>query len=440
MREFYKEREPDDNYFLNLAISYLISDELSRDYKKAFNNFKDLTQRDDPIAKYYLGYMYKVGEGVKQSDEESERYFIPVFSELSRLAEEGDSEAQYYLSLMYYNGYGCKKDLAKSLDICKKSAENGYKKAILFIIVLFQYENIIDKYITREDFIALFEKLEVMFESFDYIDKFLIANFIRIYIIKDEKINAELERLFKESFDECLKKAENGASLAQFQIGLMYNCGFACEENIDKAIEWFTKSAEHGCDYAQQILGRIYRSKNNVDKAIEYLTKSSENGNIWASFYLAETYMNFNEYINIDKAISLLFKVLDNNISVISEVRCLISWSYYFDNDLRGLKAEALFYLVVIYIVAKKDLNRAIELCKKYAETGYDYMANYLLGEIYEQGGLFLENEEDNYPFDEIYGQSLKVEQDINKAIEYYKLSAEHGDKEAKQALKRLGK
>ena len=416
MREFYKEQESNDNYFLNLAISYLISDELSRDYKKAFNNFKDLIKRDDSIAKYYLGYMYKVGEGVEQSDEESERYFIPAFSELSHLAEEGDSESQYYLSLMYYNGYGCKKDLEKSLDFCKKSAEHGYKESVLFLIILIQFEfrNRIDKYIAREDLVEIFNQFEIMLGSFDYIGKFIIANFISVYI-KDKEVNAEAERLFKESFNECLEKADKkGADFAQLQIAFMYGSGYGCEENIEESIKWLTKSAEQGNSLAQYGLGFAYMS-DDIDKAIEYFTKSSENGNILSSFCLGKLYREgFDSFSgDLDKSIYWFSKVLyqDDIFTIMPKVNFFTSW---FEHESKGLNESALHSLIDIYIEEKKDFNKAIELSKEYSEKGYD-IAKYKLGEIYEQG--------------------LGVEKNDDRAFEYYKISAEHGYEDSQYKL-----
>ena len=110
----YNSRE--DNYFFRLALSSLVSDKLSKNYKKSFIYFKGLAEKGDPKAQYYLGEMYKNGKGVEKEAEKANSYFIRAFYTLSHLAGEGDSESKYYLSLMFYNGYGCKEDLVKSFE------------------------------------------------------------------------------------------------------------------------------------------------------------------------------------------------------------------------------------------------------------------------------------------------------------------------------------
>ncbi|MBQ2481415.1 MAG: SEL1-like repeat protein, partial [Treponema sp.] len=57
-----------------------------------------------------------------------------------------------------------------------------------------------------------------------------------------------------EKFDELSKKAEQGYADAQYNLGVMYDCGRGVEQDYEKAFEWYTKAAEQGNAYAQNDL------------------------------------------------------------------------------------------------------------------------------------------------------------------------------------------
>ena len=56
--------------------------------------------------------------------------------------------------------------------------------------------------------------------------------------------------------------AENGNYFAEYMLGKLYLCGKEVERDYDRAIAYLTASAEHGNQYAQQLLHSIKANRN----------------------------------------------------------------------------------------------------------------------------------------------------------------------------------
>ncbi|WP_230970432.1 tetratricopeptide repeat protein [Nitrogeniibacter aestuarii] len=69
--------------------------------------FKQLATKDDSTAEYYLGEMYRLGDGVPRSGPEAVKW-------LTRAAEAGNTEAARQLGLLYLNGDDAVQDLSKA--------------------------------------------------------------------------------------------------------------------------------------------------------------------------------------------------------------------------------------------------------------------------------------------------------------------------------------
>jgi len=62
-----------------------------------------------------------------------------------------------------------------------------------------------------------------------------------------------------QNFVNCLKSAEQGDAISQFQVGVMYSKGQGTGVNNKKAVQWFRKSAE-----SSDQLQHIYQGKSSV--------------------------------------------------------------------------------------------------------------------------------------------------------------------------------
>ncbi len=94
---------------------------------------------------------------------------------------------------------------------------------------------------------------------------------------------------------EFEKSAAEGDKVAEYSLGVMHAQGVGgFEKDMAKAVEWFTKSAEHGFAQAQHALGRVYHGggvgERDVATAIAWFEKSSANGNLESDLALASIF------------------------------------------------------------------------------------------------------------------------------------------------------
>ena len=58
--------------------------------------------------------------------------------------------------------------------------------------------------------------------------------------------------------DDLILSAESGDAASQYQLGRLYDEGDGIDENNEKAVEWYRKSAEQGYAKAQGYLSEMY--------------------------------------------------------------------------------------------------------------------------------------------------------------------------------------
>lgn len=98
---------------------------------------------------------------------------------------------------------------------------------------------------------------------------------------------------YKTAYEELYPLAEEGDPLSQFYVARMYHFGEGRERDIDRAIEWYQRSAKAGAAPAQYNLGRIYDVEDGYrdrDKAIKWYEEAAENGNANAMHSLGYVY------------------------------------------------------------------------------------------------------------------------------------------------------
>ncbi len=91
-------------------------------YSEAAFWYEEAAKRGHLEAFNNLGVLYKDGLGVIQDDK---RCFLCF----TRAAEGGLAQGYYNLGLLYDQGIGCETDNNKALDLCRKAAYAGHKKA-----------------------------------------------------------------------------------------------------------------------------------------------------------------------------------------------------------------------------------------------------------------------------------------------------------------------
>src|ERR1043165_2919689 len=164
-----------------------------------------------------------------------------------------------------------------------------------------------------------------------------------------------------------------------YNLAIYYQYGIGTEKNLERAFHWCQKAGENGNTVSLYILGEYYELGNGVEKdelkAFEYYKKSAENGYIDAIFYLGYCYIKgIGTEIDIEKGFWLYNEaaelLYDNDVKI-SDSNKINYWYYKAaDND----NKVALYKLGEFYELGKgvsENLVRAFEFYKKSADRGY---------------------------------------------------------------------
>lgn len=99
---------------------------------------------------------------------------------------------------------------------------------------------------------------------------------------------------FSNAFKTWQKLAQQGDSLSQFNLAVMYSRGQGTEQNGSKAIEWYQESAEQGYAPAQFNLGAAYLEGKYIaadeQLAARWWLTAAEQGFVQAQFNMASLY------------------------------------------------------------------------------------------------------------------------------------------------------
>ena len=96
------------------------------------------------------------------------------------------------------------------------------------------------------------------------------------------------------TFDHFRKLAEQGAAIAQYNLGVCYYKGDGVAEDKREAVKWYRKAAEQGLADAQYYLGTCYYGGVGIaeDKreAVKWYRKAAEQGHVEAQYSLGVCY------------------------------------------------------------------------------------------------------------------------------------------------------
>jgi TPR repeat protein len=150
----------------------------------------------DPVARYRLGVLYALGEGVTQDYEHAAGLFKTA-------AEEGVTEAEYNIAVMYAEGLGIKRDPAQAVFWYRKAAAQGSASAAFNLGVA--YSN-----------------------------------------------GVGVDQSMSEAAQWFGKAAEAGVVNAQFNLGLLYERGEGVAASPVEAYAWYAAAASRGDSGAEQ--------------------------------------------------------------------------------------------------------------------------------------------------------------------------------------------
>ena len=321
--EWFERSAKQKNKFaqFSLANLYYYGSGIEKDLSQAFLWYQRSSSQGQPYAAYSIAQMYRYGEYVTKDNDTAQRYYKQALSGFLKIESDdmANDDLFYKLGQMFNLGLGTDSDVTKAIEYFRRSAEmnnkNGlfeYGKALLtgehipqdtdsavkLLEKAVKLKNSNAKrflaleYISGEHLEQDFEKgIALLTECADSGDVIASYRLGKIYLQgeimpqnldKAEKylLLAEdseytqyaLAKLYLQEEKYDIQKAvdyfENGADKnhwASYQLGRIYLFGAAgLTKDEEQAIEWFTKSANDGNEYAQAMLDNISKFENDL--------------------------------------------------------------------------------------------------------------------------------------------------------------------------------
>ena len=321
--EWFERSAKQKNKFaqFSLANLYYYGNGVERDLSQAFPWYQKSSAQGQPYASYAVAQMYSKGEYVTENEDTVQRYYKAALSGFLKLEskDQADDNLYYKLGSMFKKGLGTDINMDKAIDYFKRSEEMNNKNGLYeYGKVLLLGENIpqdiekavklLEKAIKLENinakrFLALelisgehldqdIDKgLAMLTECADSRDAYACYKLGKIYfkgdivlqdLDKSEKylLSAEDNEftqyafgklyLQKEKYDilkavDCFEKSADKNVWSSYQLGRLYLFGAeGLEKDKTKAVEWLTKSANNGNEYAQNMLNNMAQFENAV--------------------------------------------------------------------------------------------------------------------------------------------------------------------------------
>lgn len=223
----------------------------------ACQNFLQAKELGKTDANFYLGVLYAEYCYPKKDYETAKKYFEACDNNLY---------AQIYLSIMYYFGQGVDEDKEKARTMIQTVIDQGC----------------IDGYIAY----ACFE--EDADKAYDYANKALNGN-EQVYISNAMELIGNMcysgkgtEQSLEKATEWFEKSANMGNAVAMKDLGVAYYYGHGVEQSYDKALQWFEKASDFGNANATHTMGYMYDVgqgvEQNYDKALVYYEKAADLG------------------------------------------------------------------------------------------------------------------------------------------------------------------
>lgn len=321
--EWFERSAKQKNKFaqFSLANLYYYGSGVEKDLSQAFLWYQRSSSQGQPYAAYSIAQMYRYGEYVTKDNDTAQRYYQQALSGFLKIENDdmANDDLFYKLGQMFKLGLGTDSDVTKAIEYFKRSAEmnnkNGffeYGKALLtgehipqdtdsavkLLEKAVKLKNINSKrflaleYISGEHLEQDFEKgIALLTECADSGDVIACYRLGKIYLESEimpqnldkaekylllaedsEYAQYALAKLYLQEEKYDIQKAvnyfENCADKnhwASYQLGRIYLFGAeGFTKDKEQAIEWFTKSANDGNEYAQAMLDDISKFENDL--------------------------------------------------------------------------------------------------------------------------------------------------------------------------------
>ena len=350
--EWFERSAKQKNKFaqFSLANLYYYGSGIEKDLSQAFLWYQRSSSQGQPYAAYSIAQMYRYGEYVTKDNDTVQRYYKQALSGFLKIESDdmANDDLFYKLGQMFKLGLGTNSDVTKAIEYFRRSAEMNNKNS------LFEYGKalLIGEHIPQntDSAVKLLEKAVKLKNS-------NAKRFLALEYISGEHLEQDIEKgialltecadsgdviacyrlgkiyLQGEIMPQNLDKAEKYLLLAEDNEYTQYALAklYLQEEKYDiqKAVNYFENCAAKN-HWASYQLGRIYLFgaegfTKDKEQAIEWFTKSANDGNEYARAMLD----NISKFENVLLA-NTIFSLF------VSLSRC-IQDSY--DNDRKDLQS-----------------------------------------------------------------------------------------------------
>ncbi|WP_195247349.1 MobP3 family relaxase [Ruminococcus bicirculans (ex Wegman et al. 2014)] len=321
--EWFERSAKQKNKFaqFSLANLYYYGSGIEKDLSQAFLWYQRSSSQGQPYAAYSIAQMYRYGEYVTKDNDTAQRYYKQALSGFLKIESDdmANDDLFYKLGQMFNLGLGTDSDVTKAIEYFRRSAEmnnkNGlfeYGKALLIGEHIPQNTDsavkLLEKavklknsnakrflaleYISGEHLEQDIEKgIALLTECADSGDVFACYRLGKIYlqgeimpqnldkaekylllVADNEYTQYALAKLYLQEEKYDIQKAvnyfENCADKnhwASYQLGRIYLFGAeGFTKDKEQAIEWFTKSANDGNEYAQAMPDDISKFESDL--------------------------------------------------------------------------------------------------------------------------------------------------------------------------------
>lgn len=307
--EWFERSAKQKNKFaqFSLANLYYYGNGVEKDLSQAFLWYQRSSSQGQPYAAYYIAQMYRYGEYVTKDNDTAQRYYQQALSGFLKIESDdmADDDLFYKLGQMFKLGLGTDSDVTKAIEYFRRSAEMNNKNG------LFEYGKalLIGEHIPQntDSAVKLLEKAVKLKNS-------NAKRFLALEYISGEHLEQDIEKgialltecadsgdviacyrlgkiyLQGEIMSQNLDKAEKYLLLAEDSEYAQYALAklYLQEEKYDiqKAVNYFENCADKN-HWASYQLGRIYLFgaegfTKDKEQAIEWFTKSANDGNEYA--------------------------------------------------------------------------------------------------------------------------------------------------------------
>lgn len=307
--EWFERSAKQKNKFaqFSLANLYYYGSGIEKDLSQAFLWYQRASSQGQPYAAYSIAQMYRYGEYVTKDNDTAQRYYKQALSGFLKIESDdmANDDLFYKLGQMFKLGLGTDSDVTKAIEYFRRSAEMNNKNG------LFEYGKalLIGEHIPQntDSAVKLLEKAVKLKNS-------NAKRFLALEYISGEHLEQDIEKgialltecadsgdvfacyrlgkiyLQGEIMPQNLDKAEKYLLLAEDNEYTQYALAklYLQEEKYDiqKAVNYFENCADKN-HWASYQLGRIYLFgaegfTKDKEQAIEWFTKSANDGNEYA--------------------------------------------------------------------------------------------------------------------------------------------------------------